>query len=305
MSPFSWARWLRSLVQPKVKTYRKPACPLRLEQLETRLAPATFTWTGAGGNARWSTAGNWAGNQAPTGAATGGVFDDLVFPSTASQFTAVNDIPVANNVPATFNSITISGNGYTLSGNQVGLGSSTTSGTGSSLIIGSGLTSTTISLDILLNGTRTNQQFFTVNLGATAMLSGQLSGTGVQLTKGGEGTLNLTKDNSGFTGAITISAGVLGISNVNALGTTTAGTTVATNAQLQVSNITGNVLEPLILNGPGVGNNGALLNIAGTNLWGGNITLDTDSSIGANPASQLTVTGQISDTGAGHGLTKA
>src|SRR5436309_3918568 len=110
MSPFSWARWLRSLVQPKVKTYRKPAYPLKLEQLETRLAPATFTWSGAGGNRSCTTGANWVGGVAPTGAPS--VLDDPVFPNAPTQTSTVNDIPLANGVPAPFNSITLSGRRY-------------------------------------------------------------------------------------------------------------------------------------------------------------------------------------------------
>ena len=50
MAFFSWTRWLRSMLSPKVKPIRNVRHrKLSVEQLETRLAPATFTWTGGGG----------------------------------------------------------------------------------------------------------------------------------------------------------------------------------------------------------------------------------------------------------------
>src|SRR4051812_3705081 len=59
---------------------------LRLESLEDRLAPATFTWTGAGSDALWTNAANWGGT-APSGSAT----DDLVFPAASVQLTSINN----------------------------------------------------------------------------------------------------------------------------------------------------------------------------------------------------------------------
>src|SRR5262249_39927047 len=74
--------------------------------------------------------------------------------------------------------------------------------------------------------------------------------------------------------------------------------------QLQVEGVSGNIAEPLILNGTGPLNDGALLNIAGNNTWTGPVTLDADSTIGARAGSTLTIQGVITDTGVGHALTK-
>lgn len=41
--------------RPRRKLELTPQC----EHLEIKIAPATFTWTGAGGNALWSNGGNW------------------------------------------------------------------------------------------------------------------------------------------------------------------------------------------------------------------------------------------------------
>jgi hypothetical protein len=55
-----WSRWLSR--KPAAEL---PARGLGMETLEDRLAPATFTWSGAGTNPLWSTAANWQGNLGP------------------------------------------------------------------------------------------------------------------------------------------------------------------------------------------------------------------------------------------------
>src|SRR5262245_52044703 len=83
--------------------FLKPA----LENLESRLAPANFTWTGTGANTKFSTGGNWMSGTAPTGSPT----DDLVFPVIAAS---ASKAPNNDLTGATFNSITFQGSGYTL-----------------------------------------------------------------------------------------------------------------------------------------------------------------------------------------------
>src|SRR5437879_1753703 len=93
---FSWTRWLKSWFDKpkKGKTFVKGP-RLRLEELETRLAPATYIWDGGGGG-NWSSGANWVGNAAPTGSTT--TMDDLVFPPGVTQVNTSNDM-----VGATFN----------------------------------------------------------------------------------------------------------------------------------------------------------------------------------------------------------
>lgn len=87
-----------------------PTAGLRFEQLEDRLAPATFNWTGAsggaGGNSNWSNPNNWLNElgqpQTPTGAVI-----DLVFPTGAERPANFNDLTNGTLI----NSITISGLG--------------------------------------------------------------------------------------------------------------------------------------------------------------------------------------------------
>src|SRR5262245_9681860 len=84
---------------------------LRLDRLETRLAPAVATWDGGGTNANWTTAANWVGDVAPNPG------DDLVFPGSATQLTNVNDFPDGT----AFHSFKITGSGYHLTGNGIAL----------------------------------------------------------------------------------------------------------------------------------------------------------------------------------------
>src|SRR5207245_4897719 len=84
---------------------------LRLDCLETRLAPAVATWDGGGADTKWTTAANWAGDVAPQPG------DDLVFPDGPAQRTNVTDFP-----PATeFHHLTVGGFGYLMTGSCVRL----------------------------------------------------------------------------------------------------------------------------------------------------------------------------------------
>ncbi|MBV8960479.1 MAG: VCBS repeat-containing protein [Actinobacteria bacterium] len=69
-------------------------------------AATTLTWTGAGGDANWSTAANWNPAQVPA------TNDILVFPATAAQKSNTNDLP-ANTA---FDIIEFDGGGYSLGG---------------------------------------------------------------------------------------------------------------------------------------------------------------------------------------------
>ena len=157
------------------------------------------------------------------------------------------------------------------------------------------------------------QQTITVDNGSTLVVSGVIDGRndGLEasqtLTKAGPGTMELTRDNTVYTGAITLanSGGIVVASHHNALGDGAGGTTtVNVNSQLQLKNLASPVTERLILNGTGVADNGALLNTTGNNTWLGLITLDSSSSIGVAENTELNITAQITDTAGGHNLTK-
>jgi autotransporter-associated beta strand protein len=104
----------------------------------------------------------------------------------------------------------------------------------------------------------------TINQSANSTFSGVIrNGSGsVALTKNGTGTLTLAGNNT-YTGATTISVGAINIQHANALGTTAAGTTVASGAALQLQGGISVWAEALTLSGNGVSSDGALRNI----LW--------------------------------------
>jgi len=123
----------------------------------------------------------------------------------------------------------------------------------------------------------------------SATYAGIASGTG-GLTKAGTGTLTLTGANT-FAGAVAINAGVLNVQNNTALGTVAGGVTVANGAALELQGGITVGAETLSLTGTGIGGNGALRNVSGSNIYGGVITLTAASSIGG--AGTLTQNGTV------------
>ncbi|MCE5327234.1 MAG: autotransporter-associated beta strand repeat-containing protein [Planctomycetaceae bacterium] len=149
-----------------------------------------------------------------------------------------------------------------------------------------------------------------------ATLSGVLSGTGLSgLLKGPVGnpqydigTLVLTGANS-YTGVTTVNYGAINIGNATALGTTDAGTTVASGAALEIQGgiTVGN--EALSLTGTGINGTGALRNKSGANVWRGTVTLagatlitsDAGSLTFNTAATSITGTQNLTLDGAGDG----
>ena len=150
---------------------------------------------------------------------------------------------------------------------------------------------------------------------STLTISGSISdnssGGGPKLgfIKGGPGTLVLSGTNS-YSGNTTIAAGDIDLQNVSGLGSG-LGTTIVDNlATLSLDfpttggpyTITG---EGLVLNGPGFAMDGALKDVSGSDVWAGNVSLATSSSLGASdPASPMTISGVIADNSAQSILTK-
>jgi autotransporter-associated beta strand protein len=317
MSAKAWRNWLdqlsTALRSSRPSARHKARRRLLLEALESRLLPSTHIWTGAGKDGNWATAANWQGGTPNGGKDADGKYADLVFGALAPASQRTTDNTLLGSL--IFNSITIAtgASGYSISGNAFTLGSSTSSGASGYITVGVGSINNTISVQpgITLGNAPTSDQIFNIDTGASLTISSPLIGTtGSSLVKGLSGTLVLTADNSGFTGKVKLnqSGGIVQITNANALGTGPY-MTVGANAQLQVSNVTGPINEPLLLNGPGIQNDGALLNVAGNNTWAGTIELDSDTTLGAThatgaPVSSLNITGQISDNAEGHNLTK-
>jgi autotransporter-associated beta strand protein len=123
----------------------------------------------------------------------------------------------------------------------------------------------------------------------------QING-GATFNKTTVGTLILDTANN-YTGATTVTAGVLAISHGGALGGTTNGTSVAAGGTLAMS---GNITvtgESLSL-AAGAGGNATLSNQSGANTWTGNLTVDTGSDAANrallnSDAGKLTVSGNV------------
>jgi autotransporter-associated beta strand protein len=112
------------------------------------------------------------------------------------------------------------------------------------------------------------------------------------LTKDGSGTLFLSGANN-YTGATTISAGIIRASHASAFGTTAGGITVASGAVLELSGGITIGAEALTLNNRGIFSNGALRNISGDNSYTGVITLSTNIVRINSDSGTLTLTGGI------------
>ncbi|HLJ94968.1 MAG TPA: Ig-like domain repeat protein [Gemmataceae bacterium] len=178
---------------------------LRLEALESRLAPATHTWTGATSNL-WSAGTNWSGGS-PAGDPTA----VLIFPGGAANLTNSNDLTGLSVTSITFSgnsNYSVGGNALTLNSGGITLDSTVTSATD------------TITFDLTLG----LSQAWTVTTANTALaVSGMISsGAGAGLTKTGAGILALGGTNGAFQGGVTLSAGTLSLGTDTALGTATA-----------------------------------------------------------------------------------
>src|SRR5207244_6866296 len=101
------------------------------------------------------------------------------------------------------------------------------------------------------------------------------------------------------------SAGSLNIQNATGLGTTASCTTVSSGATLQLQGGISVGAEALTISGNGAsGQNGALVNVSGTNNYGGLLTLGAATTVSSDSGTlNLTNTGTI--TGATFDLTLA
>ena len=269
-------------------------------------------WAGTQ-DTNWGNNNNWS----PTGAPSAG--DNAKF---NSSFTTSNQPNVGSNASVggiwmttgTGKNVTISGAGQLqISGNTI----NGTAGLGI-LIDNTDSYTLTINCGIKLGGsseTWRNNSGNLLTIGGNVDMSTKtltIDGTGnTKITgvvsngtfaKAGTGTVTLTGINT-FTTAATVTAGILNIQNNTALGTTAGGTTVSSGATLQLQNNITVGAEALTISGAGAsGQNGALVNVSGTNNYGGLLTLGAATTISSDSGTlNLTNTGII--TGSGFGLT--
>src|SRR5205809_832079 len=141
---------------------------------------------------------------------------------------------------------------------------------------------------------------------ATALGTGTFTINGGTIDNTTAGTITLSNNNAQtwngdftFTGTQSLNMGTGAI----ALGTTAAGTTVASGATLQLQGGITTLSEALTISGTGAsGQNGALVNVSGTNNYAGLLTLGAATTISSDSGTlNLTNTGTI--TGATFGLT--
>ena len=214
-------RWLASL--------HSPALLLALAfDVATSAHAAVFTWNGGGADNNWQTGTNWTNTVPP---ATDG--------SASLTFSGNTHTVTTNNVAAdtVFTGINLvndnsSGktNAFTLSGNRITLGGNISSTASSAAIMD------TMSLPVLLNGTRTA----TLNTLHHLTISGVISESGGSygLTKAGSGELTLSNTNNTYSGKTTLSGGRLYFSSLKNVGegpSSLGAPTVVTNGTIDVN----------------------------------------------------------------------
>ena len=141
-----------------------------------------------------------------------------------------------------------------------------------------------------------------VSDGLAADSTSTVSANSVNIGGNNGSQVNLSGNNT-YTGTTTINSNATAeAQNANALGSTSAGTTVTSGGTLKLYDGTGinYAAEAITLNGAGVGSNGALRNTGGANTWNGVITLGSDSRINSTGGT-LTIAGGV--TGDGRNLT--
>jgi fibronectin-binding autotransporter adhesin len=256
----------------------------------------TRSWVGGGPDNNWSDGANWVGGVAPSAG------DSLVFAASALQYTSVDDFAAGTQ----FNSVTLLGGGYSITGNGITLTSGfvANNATGSNSFTAPITLATAQTFDdanpaatLTLGAINTGVlQLLTIDGSGTVSIGGTISGSG-GITKNGSGTLILSGSNT-YLGITTINQGVVNVQSNSALGATTAGTTVISGAALQVQgNVT--IAEPLSLAGTGTvvgfAGLGALRSVGGTNNWTGNVLLSGVVALGVDSASLLNISGTVTD----------
>ncbi len=143
---------------------------------------------------------------------------------------------------------------------------------------------------------------YTGNNNLSTTFAGNITNSGggaLSIVKQGTGTMTLSGANS-YTGNTTVTAGMLVAANNTALGSSAAGTTVLGNSTLGLTGgitVTGEQLNLTAITSPNVA---SLANLAGSNIWTGNIsmvgtTANDAVKYDAAGGSTLTISGVISE----------
>ncbi|MGC2237355.1 MAG: FG-GAP-like repeat-containing protein, partial [Pyrinomonadaceae bacterium] len=168
----------------------------------SRAFSAVKTWDGGGADTNWQTATNWVKDIAPV------ANDDLVFPLTATQYTANNNFFILTS----FRSITIEGGNYTISGNIFRLTNGLNITGGLTHQINTGITTSGAQTFSAAQGSTTTLALLSVGSagltidGDGSFGIGLISGSGA-ITKNGAGA-SLIASASGYSGAIMHNNGI-------------------------------------------------------------------------------------------------
>jgi autotransporter-associated beta strand protein len=181
---------------------------------------ATSTWNGGGGDANWSTGGNWTGGT-PVGSST----TDIIF--AGSTNTGTSSVPLNQNIanPLVLNSLAFSANAgnFFLSGLDLRFGGANNTITQNS--------SNAQSIANIIRGPSSGVVTLTLAGDGTGLvtMSGAIeSGTGGRdyaVVKSGNSTFLLSGVNT-YAGGTTINAGTLAINNAASLGATSGALTI-------------------------------------------------------------------------------
>lgn len=263
---------------------------------------ATCTWTGAGTDNKWSSAGNWDTCQGIRAIPIN--TDTLIFPDGAARKTNTNDI--LNLQPA---SLQLNGLNYDISGNAITLTPGATSGISVNTPVG-GFSDLgpRFRPDITLGGTQT----FSCAAGKFLYIDGDLNLNGKQLgidgpcntalrgtvfgsgdiKKFGSGFLYLQQGPYTYGGITTINGGTVYVGTDSGLGAIASSTYVEAGATLSLYlGIT--LAESVFVDG------GTLENFISDNTVTGDVTLGSNSKVDVMPDTTLTINGLVSG-----GLTK-
>jgi fibronectin-binding autotransporter adhesin len=145
----------------------------------------------------------------------------------------------------------------------------------------------------IINGTLNSNSNFTIEQGTVSVILGGSA----TLTKTTAGLATLSTANT-YTGGTNVTAGTLVVTTDGALGTTAAGTQVASGAILDFSGVTYSTAENVQLQG------GTLQASSGTSSFAGAIDLSAASIIDVAAGATLGLSGNMTETGGTYGLTK-
>ena len=291
-------------------------------------AQVTVTWSGTSAG-DWNTAANWSGGAKPTNVDTalfnsnvssvanaiadqtvaGITFDNgagaITIGATSGRkllLTSGGTITYASTL--TTNSQTInapltllpvdatSAGSYTFTNLKTGTDAATSLKFGGAIAGGTTSNAITLTLAGVNSASNGNRISGVVSDGSAA--------GGVAIVKSGTGRWELTGNNT-FTGAVSVNEGVLAISGT-ALGSTNAGTTVASGATLAVIGNSA-AAESVTLQGTGVGGTLGALS-GGAVSFGGLVSLANDATIKGNtPGNNSFILNTGTITGAGRTLT--